>query len=187
MQPVCTGGLDKDVDNHADERERPAALLPDELPMHLTNDYIHPYRSAGGSLAQCRVRIYLPDDVRYLPEVLVRVFFSTRFTRKLDDLGYVTLQRFRLYGEEGLAGKDAALWLQEETLSVEYAGESLSSYEVRHDTAGSGASRLREVTTPTLFETFCALRQLRLFDLAEALGEEGWLKVLRLDDYAARR
>ena len=140
MQPVCTGGLDKDVDNHADERERPAALLPDELPMHLTNDYIHPYRSAGGSLAQCRVRIYLPDDVRYLPEVLVRVFFSTRFTRKLNDLGYVTLQRFRLYGEEALARKDAALWLQEQTLSVEYAGETLSSSLLRRRPSASGSA-----------------------------------------------
>jgi hypothetical protein len=29
--------------------------------MHLASDYIHPYRSAGGRHAQCRVRIYLPD------------------------------------------------------------------------------------------------------------------------------
>jgi hypothetical protein len=42
------------------------------------------------------------------------------------------------------------------------------------------------VTNPTLFETPYALKQLKLIDLAEALGEEGWLKVLRLDDYAAR-
>lgn len=77
--------------------------------------------------------------MRFHPKGLERAFFSTRFSRKLDSLGYVTLQRFRLYGEESLAGKDAAL------------------------------------------------RQLRLFDLAETLGEEGWLKVLRLNDYTARR
>jgi len=72
---------------------------------------------------------------------------------------------------------------------MEYAGETLSTYEVGSDDAGSGGSagKLREVRNPTLFETSYALRQLRLFDLAEALGEEGWLKVLRLDDYAARR
>jgi|SRR5215213_3413019 len=33
-------------------------------PMHLASDYIHPYKDAGGSSAYCRVRIYLPDDVR---------------------------------------------------------------------------------------------------------------------------
>lgn len=69
---------------------------------------------------------------------------------------------------------------------MEYAGATLSTYEVNSDDADSGARRLREVRSPTLFETSHALRQLRLFDLAEVLGEEGWLKVLRLDDYAAR-
>ncbi len=38
--------------------------------MHLASDYIHPYRSAGGRLAQCRVRIYLPDDIRDAPVVI---------------------------------------------------------------------------------------------------------------------
>ena len=102
--------------------------------------------------------------IRFHPKDLERAFFSTRFSRKLDDLGHVTIQRFRLYGEEGLAGKNAALWLQEETLSVEYAGETLSSYEVKKDDGGSGAGRLREVANPTLFETPYALRQLGPFD-----------------------
>ena len=39
----------------------------------------------------------------------------------------------------------------------------------------------------TLFETPFAPDQMRLFGLAEALGEDGWLKALRLEDYAARR
>ena len=29
--------------------------------------------------------------------------------------------------------------------------------------------------------------QLRLFDLGEALGEEGWMKFLKLDEYAPRQ
>ena len=102
--------------------------------------------------------------IRFHPKDLERAFFSTRFSRKLDDLGHVTIQRFRLYGEEGLAGKNATLWLQEETLSVEYAGETLSSYDVKKDDGGSGAGRLREVANPALFETPYALRQLGPFD-----------------------
>src|SRR5215210_5558547 len=35
--------------------------------MHLASDYIHPYKDAGGRPAHCRVRIYLPDDVRDAP------------------------------------------------------------------------------------------------------------------------
>ena len=38
--------------------------------MHLASDYIHPYRSAGGRRARCRVRIYLPDDVLDTPVVI---------------------------------------------------------------------------------------------------------------------
>jgi hypothetical protein len=38
--------------------------------MHLVSDYIHPYRSTGGRRAQCRVQIYLPEDVRDSPVVI---------------------------------------------------------------------------------------------------------------------
>ena len=38
--------------------------------MHLTSDYIHPYKDAGGHPAHCRVRIYLPDDMRDNPVVI---------------------------------------------------------------------------------------------------------------------
>jgi hypothetical protein len=55
--------------------------------------------------------------MRFHPKDLERAFFSTRFSRKLDSLGYATLQRFRLYAEEALARKEGALWLQEETLA----------------------------------------------------------------------
>jgi hypothetical protein len=37
--------------------------------MHLASDYIHPYRSAGGRPARCRVRIYLPEDALDAPVV----------------------------------------------------------------------------------------------------------------------
>jgi hypothetical protein len=42
------------------------------------------------------------------------------------------------------------------------------------------------VKKPTLFETSFAPNQMRLFGLAEGLGEDGWLKALRLGDYASR-
>lgn len=38
--------------------------------MHLASDYIHPYRSAGGRPARCRVRIYLPEDALDAPVVI---------------------------------------------------------------------------------------------------------------------
>lgn len=106
----------------------------------------------------------------------------------LDALGYATLMRWRIYAEEGLAGKEADLWLLEKTLTVEYAGEPLSAYEVDHDPAGGrgGSGGLLAFGEPILFETPFAPGQMRLFGLAEDLGEGGWLKALRLEDYAPR-
>jgi len=51
----------------------------------------------------------------------------------------------------------------------------------------SGSGRLLEVRKPTLFETPFAPGQPKLFGLAETLGDDGWLKALRLEDYAPRR
>lgn len=128
------------------------------------------------------------SGMRFHPKDLERAFFSERHSRVVDGLGYVTLMRWRLYGEEGLAGKDAEVWFLEKTLTVEHAGEPLSAYEVDHDSAGGrgGSGRLLAVGKPILFETPFAPGQMRLFGLSEALGQDGWLKMLRLEDYAPR-
>src|SRR5215203_151377 len=123
------------------------------------------------------------SEVRYRPEDLERAFFSSRFTRVLDGLGYARFRHWRLYGEEGLAKKETALWLQEESLTLEYRGQPLSRYDVAFE---GGTEELRAVTRPTLFETGYVLSQGRLFTLG-VLGEDGWLKALKLDGYAPRK
>jgi hypothetical protein len=47
-----------------------------------------------------------------------------------------------------------------------------------------GNDELRRVSRAILFETSIVVHQPRHFDLAKALGEEGWLKALRPTDYA---
>ena len=76
------------------------------------------------------------SGMRFHPKDLERAFFSERFSRVLDALGYAILMRWRLYGEEALAGKEADLWLLENTLTLEHAGEPLSAYEVAQDAQG---------------------------------------------------
>ena len=127
-------------------------------------------------------------EVRHHPEDLRRAFFSTRFARRMDGLGYVTFRRWRLYGEEGLAGSVAALWLGAADLTIEYDGQPLSRYDVERQQDNSEAGGLRTVTRPTLFETshLRSWPQPKLFEL-NVLGESGWLKVLKLDEYAPRR
>ncbi len=116
----------------------------------------------------------------FAPDELHRVFYRTRFGRRLDRLGYLRFRNWRLYGEQGLAGGQVAVWLYEQTLTVEFADEALAQYQVtyqpdrRHFTA---------ITGPRLFETPHRSPQLPLWEL----GEGEWLHVLRLPDYAPRR
>lgn len=117
-------------------------------------------------------------------EELRRAFFSTRFVRVLDSLDYARFRHWRIYGEEALAGREAALWLAAESLTVEHAGEPLSRYEVRVEAT---TGELRSVARPRLFETSHqkSRPQQRLFAL-DSLGEAGWLKAMRLEGYAPR-
>ena len=125
------------------------------------------------------------SEVRYRPEDLQRAFFSSRFTRVLDNLGYARFRHWRIYGEEGLPRKEATLWLEasEASLTMEYRGQPLSRYDVGFV---AGTEKLRAITRPRLFETSYAIPQLRLFGL-NALGETGWLKALKLNGYETRR
>lgn len=85
-------------------------------------------------------------------------------------------------GEEALAGREAALWLALESLTLEHAGEPFSRYEVRVE---ADTGQLRSVGRSRLFGTSAAVAQPRFFGL-DALGEAGWLKALKLEGYAPR-
>ncbi|HZB83714.1 MAG TPA: hypothetical protein VE288_12825 [Rubrobacteraceae bacterium] len=118
--------------------------------------------------------------LRHREEDLRRAFFSTCSTRGLDPLGYVRFLDWRLYGEEALARREAAVWLRPGGLTLEYGGQTLSSY---------GVELSRETGKPTavgdarLFQTSYVLPQLRLF----ALYDSEWLKAMKLEGYAPRR
>lgn len=125
------------------------------------------------------------SGIRYHPKDLQRAFFWRRFTRKLDVLGYARLKHWRVYAEEGLARHEVALWLGNDSLVVEYGDHTLSRYDVSF--SSSGAKKLEEVKNPKLFDSGYRGSQLKLFALEEMLGEGGWLKALRLEEYAGRR
>ena len=103
--------------------------------------------------------------VRHREEKLRRAFFSARFLRVLDALGYVRFRDWRIYGEEGLAKQEAALWLHEKTLTLEHRGLPLSRYDVEY-LPGAEGKKLAAVARPRLFESPYWLPQPRLFDLS---------------------
>jgi putative transposase len=135
----------------------------------------------GGRRAPLEVLGFV-TGVRHREEELRRAFFSARFVRVLDSLGYARFKNWRLYGEEALAGSEAVLWLASESLTLEHRGEALARYEVEVEAA---TGRFREVGRPRLFEAPVARPQQRLFALDD-LGEGGWLKAMRLEGYAPR-
>ena len=115
--------------------------------------------------------------LRHREEDLRRAFFSTRSTRVLDPLGYVRFLDWRLYGEEALPGREAAVWLQPGSLTLEYGGETLSTYDVE---ISRETGKLTAVGDARLFGTAYVLPQLRLF----ALDDSEWLKAMKLGGYA---
>ena len=50
-------------------------------------------------------------SLRHREEDLKRAFFSSRHARVLDALWYVRFMDWRLYGEEALVRREAAVWL----------------------------------------------------------------------------
>ena len=108
--------------------------------------------------------------VRHHPSDLSRAFYSTRFVRRLDALGYARLKHWRIYGEEGLAMCEVALWLGDDGLVVEYGGETLSRYDVSFSPGETG---LDAVTNPRLFATRYRTPQLKFFAIEDVLGRLG--------------
>ncbi len=113
-------------------------------------------------------------------ERLHRVFFTRRFERALDRLGYVRFRNYLLYGEEGLARKSAMLWLYGRTLTVEFANTPLTQYTVSFQ---PDKKRFRTVSLLHRFETQYRSPQLSLWSPAEVI----WLPALRLPEYAPRK
>jgi hypothetical protein len=111
---------------------------------------------------------------------LARIFVPLRYGRRLDQQGYVRFRNWRIYGERGLAGRQAAVWLAEQYLTIQFAEEPLAQYRVAY---GRSQQELREVKEPRLFETRHRSPQLPLLEL----WSEDWRIVLRLPASAPRR
>jgi len=120
------------------------------------------------------------SGLAHAPEELHRIFYRTRFGRRLDRAGYVRFRHRRLYAERGLLGEHAAVWLYGEHLTLEFADEPLAAYALKYAPDGR---HLAEVTEPRLYETPHRSPQQLLWEDADA----GWLKMVRVPTYAPRR
>jgi transposase len=106
--------------------------------------------------------------------------FRLRWLRRIGTGGSVRFRHWRLYAERGLVGERAAVWVHGETLTVEYATETLAQYRVALESDGR---RLREVTDPRFFATAHDSPQPFLAPLEETT----WHPARRLAPYRPRR
>jgi hypothetical protein len=106
--------------------------------------------------------------------------FRLRAHRRVNAHGFVRFRHWRVYGERGLAGREAAVWVLGETLTIEYATEALAQYRLTYEADGR---HIRAVSEPRLFATRHQSPQSWLPRL-EALD---WQPARQLSRYRARR
>jgi len=113
------------------------------------------------------------------PAALDRLF-RVRAHRRVDRAGCVRFRNWRFYGERGLAGAEAAVWALGETLTIEYATDTLAQYTAVFE---PDQRRIRAIKDPRLFATRYPAPQ----PMLPALAALAWQPALRLSAYAARR
>ncbi len=93
---------------------------------------------------------------------------------------YVRFRHWWVYGERGLAGDAAAVWLYGETLTVSFADEALAQFTVSYQ---PDRHQLAAVTELERFETHYQSPQPPLWDLAA----DDWLTMIKVEPYAQCR
>jgi hypothetical protein len=113
-------------------------------------------------------------------EKLRSVFQHNQLSRVVNRHGCVSVQRFYIYAERGLARQRVAIWLFQDRLHIEYQQTLLARYQYRLDRK---AKKIARIDKPKLYRTLFASPQLELFEL----DDSQWQKILRRPEYAKRR
>jgi putative transposase len=116
------------------------------------------------------------------PQRLRELFGRTEFLRTVNRYGFVSVQRFYLYAENGLARQRVSIWIYEGQLRIEYHKTLLARYRCIYDRKHG---QLHDVNEPLLYTTPFTSPQLELIEL----DDEQWRKCQRrpLSIYSRRR
>ncbi len=122
----------------------------------------HGYRTPVDVLGWLRGRSVEPKRLREL-------FGRTGFLRTVNRYGFVSVQRFYIYAEDGLSRQRVSIWIYDGALSIEYQQTLLARYRCEYDPK---RRQLQDVNEPTLYPTPFASPQLELIEL----DDEQWIK-----------
>ncbi len=123
-------------------------------------------RSPAEALDWVKGRIFSDED-------LARCFAPILSTRRVDEQGYVRFRNWRLYGERGLAGHPASVWVTEEDVTIQFAEEPLASYGVTYQ---RDHRHFRQVTPRRVFDSCYQSPQPPLL----AMDPEDWRLAIEL-------
>ncbi len=90
---------------------------------------------------------------------LARIFAPLLTSRRVDQQGYVRFRNWRIYGERGLAGEPASVWITDEEVTIQADDEPLATYTVAYQ---RDRRHFRQVMPKQIFETRYTVPQLPL-------------------------
>lgn len=114
------------------------------------------------------------------PELVHRAFSAICETRRLNKAGYAKFRNFLLYGERGLAGKQAMVNIFQDLLTLEHEQEKLSRYSVEWQ---PDERHLARVGNPRFYQHSYPSPQQELWEA----GEVEWFVIIRTDPPIRRR
>jgi transposase InsO family protein len=107
---------------------------------------------------------------------LENAFRHLQFVRVVNQNGLVSVQRFYIYAERGLANQRVSIWIHQGKLHVEHQKTLLAQYACQ---LNRKSRTLTSVTEPQLYQTPFASAQLELFEL----DETQWQKIYHRPPY----
>jgi transposase InsO family protein/transposase len=111
---------------------------------------------------------------------LARIFAPLLTSRRVDQQGYVRFRSWRLYGERGLAGEPASIWVTDEDVTIQFADGPLATDDVKYQ---RDHRHFRQVTPKQIFETRHGSPQPPLLEL----GPDDWLLAIEQPSRFRRR
>jgi transposase InsO family protein/transposase len=100
---------------------------------------------------------------------LRQLFGRTEFLRTVNRYGFVSVQRFYIYAENGLSRQRVSIWIYEGELSIVYQQALVARYRCAYD---AKQGQLQSISEPRLYVTPFTSPQLELIEL----DDEQWRK-----------
>ena len=113
---------------------------------------------------------------------LRQLFGRVEFLRTVNRYGFVSVQRFSIYAEDGLSRQRVSIWIYEGQLRIAYHQTLLARYRCRYDPR---QGRIEEVSDPMFSTTSFASKQIDLIELDDAQWKKVHQRPSRL--YSRRR